>query len=137
MLRETCEHNLRPAEQTGRVLPAAVLTGRSLASSEEDETLFEDGSDQRLESAEAMARAEKRPEAEDGLRLHGPDQVGPAHGGPQPGQSGPLLDLSGAVAANILQEAAVLVELKALVRSKALSSEHRGSGMKKESDTCK
>ena len=114
-----------------------MLTGRSLASSKEDETLFEDGSDHRLESAEAMARAEKPPEAEDGLRLHGPDQVGPAHGGLQPGQSGPLLDLSRAVAANILQEAAVLVELKALVGSKALSSEHRGSGMEKKSDTCK
>ena len=66
-----------------------------------------------------------------------PDQVGPAHGGLQPGQSGPLLDLSGAVAANILQEAAVLVELKALIGSEALSSKHSGSGMKKESDTCK
>ena len=114
-----------------------MLTGRSLAASEEDETLFEDCSDHRLESAEAMARAEKPPEAEDGLRLHGSDQVGPVHGGPQPGQPGPLPDLGGTIAANIIQETSVLVELEALVGSQTLSSEHRGSGMKEESDTCK
>ena len=50
-----------------------MLTGRSLAPSKEDETLFEDPADHRLESTETMARGEELAESEDGLRLHGLD----------------------------------------------------------------